>query len=142
MWIATRKALEVAGFLGTRLLGSHLLHNMLHVKSTLPELSAAFAVLAELPANVEKGYEQSVLSFVDKVLRQRPRLLMIVQPSLRRRSNRSIWVSRWNQSRDNIPFKFFPKLLLSSGKWGTGMPRYHVCAKVRRPPVGGVQRRP
>ena len=60
--IATRKALEVAGTtLGNQLLSSHLLHDMLHLKSTLPELSAASAVLTELPANVESGYEQLVL---------------------------------------------------------------------------------
>ena len=60
-WIATRKALEVASAaLGKRLLSSHLLHDMLHVKSTLPELNAASLVATELPVEVEGGYEQTV----------------------------------------------------------------------------------
>ena len=97
-WIATRKALPVAeAALGKHLLESYLLHDMLHLKSSLPELKAASYVAIELPANVEGGYEQIVLSFLNRVLNQCPKAVMIVQPSLRRRSNRSTWVSRWNQ---------------------------------------------
>ena len=96
--IATRKALPVAeAALGEKLLRSYLLHNLVYVKSSLPELSAASHVAIELPANVENGFEEKVLSLVDRVRPQCPKIYMIVQPSLRRRSNRSTWVSRWNQ---------------------------------------------
>ena len=107
VWIATRKHKDLAeSAFGDSLLSSHLLHDMLHVKSTLPELRAASLVAIELPANVESGYEQTVLSFTTRALKQCPRMLMVVQPSLRRRSNRSTWVTRWNQHRGFKPFLF------------------------------------
>ena len=94
VWVSTRKALPVAETaLGDGMLSNHLLHDLLHLKSSLPELHAASLVAMELPANVEGGYEQIVLAFARKVLKQCPKYLMIVQPSLRRRSNRSAWVS-------------------------------------------------
>ena len=127
-WIATRKALNVASeALGNRLLSSHLLHDMLHVKSTLPELNAASLVATELPANVERGYEQYVLSFAARAMKHCPRILMIVQPSLRRRSNRSIWVTRWNQSRGIKPFEFSRTC---SCLVGNGVPGCHVTMYV------------
>ena len=67
-WIATRKALPIAeAALGEHLLGSYLLHDMVRVKSSLPELSAASHVMVELPGCVEAGYEQLVVSFVNRV---------------------------------------------------------------------------
>ena len=90
MWISTRKFLPVAEeAFGRHLLDSFLLHDVLRVKSPLPELRAASHVAIELPANVEKGYEQIALNFLERVRTQCPQTLMIVQPSLRRRSNRS-----------------------------------------------------
>ena len=100
---------------------------MLHVKSSLPELRSASLVATELPANVESGYEQHVLSFAAKALQQCPRLLMVVQPSLRRRSNRSIWVSRWNQTRGFKPFEF---IQTCSCRAGDGVPGCHVTTYV------------
>ena len=67
-WIATRKALPVAeAALGKHLLASYLLHNLVHVKLPLTELFAASHVAIELPANVESGNEQTILSFIDRV---------------------------------------------------------------------------
>ena len=128
VWIATRKNLEVAAdALGERLLNSHLLHDLLHVKSSLPELSQAWLVAAELPANVEDGFEQLALSFTAKVLKQCPRMLMVVQPSFRRRSNRSVWVTRWNQHRGFKPFEFSQTC---SCRVGDGVPGCHVTTYV------------
>ena len=45
------------------LLSRHMLHNVLHLKSSLPEFGKAWLVAAELPANVESGYEQTVMAF-------------------------------------------------------------------------------
>ena len=81
----------------------------------------------ELPANVEGGYEQTVLSFAAKALKQCPRMLMIVQPSLRRRSNRSIWVARWNQHSGFKPFVF---VQTCSCRVGDGVPGCHVTTCV------------
>ena len=100
---------------------------MLHVKSTLPELRAASLVATELPANVESGFEQLALSFAAKIINQCPRLLMIVQPSLRRRSNRSTWVSRWNQYSGQKPFDF---VQTCSCRVGDGAPGCHVTTFV------------
>ena len=128
VWVATRKAIDIAeAALGPRLLSSHLLHDLLHLKSTLPELHQAALVATELPANVESGYEQSVLAFAVRVLKQCPHLLMLVQPSLRRRSNRSIWVSRWNQTRGFKPFEF---VQTCSCLVGDGVPGCHVATFV------------
>ena len=67
-WIATRKFLHVAEeAIGEHLLNSFLLHSVLHVKSPLPELTAASHVAIELPANVEKGFEQLALDFHERV---------------------------------------------------------------------------
>ena len=123
-WIATRKALPVAeAALGKHLFGSYLFHDMVYVKSSLPELLAASSVAIELPANVEGGYEQKILSFVDRVRSQCPRIYMIVQPSLRRRSNRSTWVSRWNQHSGFKPFLFRETC---SCRVGDGVPGCHI----------------
>ena len=127
VWIATRKHQDLAeSAFGNSLLSSHLLHKMLHVKSTLPELQAASLVAIELPANVESGYEQTVLSFTARALKQCPRMLMVVQPSLRRRSNRSTWVTRWNQHRGFKPFLFIQSCscLAGSGAAGCHVPTY------------------
>ena len=70
-WVATRKALPVAeAALGEKLLRNYILHSLVHVKSSLPEPFAASHVAIELPANVESGYEQRVLAFTARVLKQ------------------------------------------------------------------------
>ena len=128
MWIATRKFLPVAEeALGQRLLDSFLLHNVLHVKSPLPELTAASHVAIELPANVEKGFEQLALDFHERVRTQCSQTFMIVQPSLRRRSNRSTWISRWNQHRGTIPFLFRETCSCLAGD---GVPGCHITVYV------------
>ena len=93
------------------------------MKSSLPELSAASYVAIELPVNVESGFEEKVLSLVDRVRLQCPKIYMIVQPSLRRRSNRSTWVSRWNQHSGFKPFLFRETC---SCRLGDGAPGCHI----------------
>ena len=83
---------------------SYLLHGMLFVKSTLPELRSASLAATGLPAHVESGYAQAILSFAAKALQQCPKLLMIVQPTLRRRSNRSMWVGYSVQTDVLVPY--------------------------------------
>ena len=128
VWISTRKFLDVADVLpDDRLLSRHLLHDVLHLKSTLPELSQAWLVAAELPANVEGGFEQTAMAFAAKALKQCPRLVLIVQPSLRRHSNRSVWMSRWNRHCGQTPFGFSKTC---SCRVGDGVPGCHVTTYV------------
>ena len=128
MWIATRKFLPVAEeALGQHLLDSFLLHSVLHVKSPLPELRSASHVAIELPANVEKGFEKIALNFLERVRVQCPQTFMIVQPSLRRRSNRSTWISRWNQHRGSKPFLFRETC---SCLVGDGVPGCHITVYI------------
>ena len=104
-----------------------MLHNVLHLKSSLPEFGKAWLVAAELPASVESGYEQTVMAFAARVLNQCPRLLFVVQPSLRSHSNRSVWITRWNQHSGRIPFGFSQTC---SCRVGDGVPGCHVTTYV------------
>ena len=52
---------------------------------------------------------------------------MIVQPSLRRRSNRSTWVSRWNQHSGFKPFLFREAC---SCRVGDGAPGCHITVYI------------
>ena len=83
--------------------------------------------MVELPGCVEAGYEQLVLSFVNRVRLQCPKVHMFVQPSLRRHSNRSIWVSRWNEHNGHRPFAFRETC---SCQMGDGAPGCHIRSYV------------
>ena len=71
----------------------------------MQELSEAKAVFIEAPAITKARYEQDMLELVSKVQKLHKDVVLLVQPSLRRKSNRTLWVHKWNNHRQ-VPFKF------------------------------------
>ena len=69
------------------------------------EFSEAQAVFIEAPAITKARYEHEMLDLVTKLHNQQKEVVLIVQPSLRRKSNRTLWVQKWNTLRQ-APFKF------------------------------------
>ena len=79
-------------------IGKYILHDML-ASTTAPvhELSTAHVVALEVPPIVTARFEHDLLNFVHKLLALNVIVLAIVQPSLRRKSNKSLCVHKWNQ---------------------------------------------
>ena len=104
--ISTRRAQPAADALKDRLHSKYVLHDMLtSVTAPLHELSSAQLVLLEIPSVVVAGFEHTMLAFVHKLLALNVTVCAIVQPSLRRRNNRTPWVNKWNYL-PHAPFKF------------------------------------
>ena len=78
---------------------------MAHMTAPLDELSTAHAVVLEAPPIVTARFEHDMLSLVSKIVAQGPEVAIIVQPSLRRKSNKTLWVHRWKRL-VHAPFKF------------------------------------
>ena len=51
-------------------------------------------------------FERDLLNFVQKLLALHVHVLVVVQPSLRKKNNKSLWVRKWNHLAQ-IPFKFY-----------------------------------
>ena len=75
------------------------------VTAPLSELSAADAVMLEISPTADRRYEHTVLDLINRIVPQCAKVTVLVQPSLRRKSERPTWVHRWNQLQ-NTPFKF------------------------------------
>ena len=78
------------------------------------ELSSAHLVVLEIPPVVTVRFEHDLLSFVQKLLALNLTILALVQPSLRRRSNKTLWVHKWNRL-THIPFKFYQTCSCKTG---------------------------
>ena len=79
-------------------------------------------MVLEAPPIVTQRFEHDMLGLVLKVLNQCPSVAIIVQPSLRRKSNKTLWVQRWNKLH-NSPFKFRQTC---SCQLGDGVPGCHL----------------
>ena len=105
-WVSTRRGSPAADVIASNVIGRYVLHDMIrNVTAPLDELSTAHAVVLEVPSVVQQRFEHDMLDLVGRVMRQCSRVAIIVQPSLRRKSNKSLWVHRWNRLRE-APFKF------------------------------------
>ena len=71
----------------------------------LQELKKAQAVFIEAPSITKARYEHEMLDLVSRIRNLRTDVMVIVQPSLRRKSNRTLWVQKWNNF-SRAPFKF------------------------------------
>ena len=96
------------------------------MKAPLDELSTAHAVVLEAPSIVTARFEHDMLALVQKIRTLGPEVAIIVQPSLRRRSNKTLWVHRWNRLH-HIPFKFHQTC---SCKLGNKVPGCHLTCLV------------
>ena len=99
---------------------------MRSLTAPLDELSTAHAVVLEAPSIVTHKFEHDMLNFTQKILSQCPALAIIVQPSLRRKSNKSLWVHRWNRLH-NAPFKFRQTC---SCQTGNAVPGCHLTCMI------------
>ena len=105
-WISTRRGCPAADSIAGNISGRYTLHDMMRsLTAPLDELSSAHAVVLEAPPIVTQRFEHDMLGLVRKAMSQCPNVAIIVQPSLRRKSNKTLWVQRWNRLHD-IPFKF------------------------------------
>ena len=109
------------------MLHSYVLHDVMRsLTAPLDELSTAHAVVLEASSIVTQRFEHDMLNLTSKVISQCPHLAVIVQPSLRRKSNKTLWVSRWNRLR-STPFKFRQTC---SCKMGNAAPGCHLALLV------------
>ena len=106
MWVSTRKAGPAADNISANLIGRYVLHDVMsnsHVP--LQEFSTADVVVFEIPPVVKPLFEHHLLDVVQRIRSTGPEVLIIVQPSLRRKSNKTLWVHKWNRL-DKAPFRF------------------------------------
>ena len=83
--------LPSADKLAGNILGTYLLNDMMtHVKAPLQELASADLVVLEVPPITEQKFECDLLNLIYKIRNLGPEILVIVQPSLRSKSNKSI----------------------------------------------------
>ena len=121
-WISTRRASGATDYVASHLSGSYLLHTMLrNVMLPLAELSQVHLVAMEIPAVAFAGFEHDLLKLVAKIQTVGPRQCVIVQPSLRKKTQRSLWVHRWN-SMAQAPFRLHQTC---SCKMGNPVPGCH-----------------
>ena len=105
-WVSTRRGEPAADSIAANVIGRYVLHDMMaHMTAPLDELSTAHAVVLEAPPIVTARFEHDMLCLASKIQAQGPEIAIIVQPGLRRRSNKTLWVHRWNRL-EHIPFKF------------------------------------
>ena len=97
VWVCTRRGDPVADAVAGNLVGRYNLHDVL-VKGAAPfqEFSKADLVVFEVPSSTRPHFERKMLEIVQKVRALGLEVMVVVQPSLRRKSNKSVWVSKWN----------------------------------------------
>ena len=114
-WISTRRAHAAADRLAGHVLGPYLLHDcMADVKAPLQELSQAQAVVLEVPPVCRPKFEHDLLNLVHKILNITSTLVVLVQPSVRRKSNKALWLQRWNNM-SGVPFRFYQTCSCKTG---------------------------
>ena len=122
-WVSTRRGSPAADQIAGHLHSRHVLHDLIRsMTAPLDELSSAQAVVLEAPSIVTPRFENDMLNLISRVTAQCPCVAIIVQPSLRRKSNKTLWVSRWNRLRE-APFRFRQTC---SCKMGNAAPGCHL----------------
>ena len=100
-----------------------MLHDMLSsISAPMHELSTAHLVVVEVPSGGAARFEHDLLNFVRKLLALNALVLIVVQPSLRRKTNKALWVHKWNHL-VHVPFKFYQTC---SCKTGDCVPGCHL----------------
>ena len=74
-------------------MAKYILHDMLASTSApMHELSTAHLVALEVAPVVTARFEHDLLNYVHKLLALNVLVLAVAQPSLRRKTNKSLWV--------------------------------------------------
>ena len=122
-WISTRRGHDAADAISANLLNRYHLHSLMRtVTAPLSELSAADAVMLEISPTADRRYEHTVLDLINRIVPQCAKVTILVQPSLRRKSERPTWVQRWNQ----LPHTPFTFRRTCSCKLGNPVPNCHI----------------
>ena len=139
--VSTRRAQAAADAIAGSVFAKYILHDMLTtVTAPMHELSSAHLVVLEIPPVVTAKFEHDLLNFVQKIIDLRLAVLAVVQPSLRRRSNKTLWVHKWNQL-PQVPFKFGQTCSCKTGNHvpGCHLTYYVGCtARLNVQPCGDV----
>ena len=126
-WISTRRGEPAADSIAANVIGRYVLHDMMaRMTAPLDELSTAHAVVLEAPPNVAARFEHDMLRLVSRIMARGLEVAVIVQPSLRRKSNKTLWVHRWSRLA-RAPFKFCQTC---SCKTGNVVPGCHLTCLV------------
>ena len=84
----------------------YLLYKVLHDRELSFEEFRNFDLVAlEVPPISKAGYEHDILKLVTNIRSVGPHVMIIVQPSLRKRAIRCLWIQKWNHMAE-APFRF------------------------------------
>ena len=101
---------------------SFLLHTVMgRLTKPLDEFSQQELVAFEIPPLRAQGFEKDFRIVVNNVHALGPQIACIVQPSFRQKTQKSLWVHKWNQM-EEPPFRFCQTC---SCKLGNGAPGCH-----------------
>ena len=92
------------------------------MSAPLHELSTAHLVALEVPPVATAKFEHNLLNYAHRLLALSQLALVVVHPSLRRKTNQTLWVHKWNQL-PQVRFKIYQKC---SGKAGNHVPGCHL----------------
>ncbi len=122
-WISPRRTATAIEGLAAQVTSVYLLHRMLmDAKLPLEERSSTHLVAVEVPRATLAKFEHDLLRLVAKIRKLGPHVAVVVQPSLRKKRQRSLWAQHWNRL-DSVPFKFFQHC---SCKMGDVVPTCHL----------------
>ena len=127
VWVSTRRGSSVADIIVGNILNRYVLQDVLTKGAALfHEFSEADLVVFEVPPVTRPQFEHKMLDVVQKVLNSGPDVMVVVQPSLRRKTNKSLWISKWNML-SQAPFKFSQTC---SCRTGNRIPGCHLTCYV------------
>jgi len=87
---------------------------MSQTTAPLQELSTAQLVVIEAPPITVPRFEHDFLAMIQKIRTLGPEVAVIVQPSVRRKSNKTLWVLKWNNLH-HAPFRFYQTCSCQTG---------------------------
>ncbi len=106
IWVSTRKAMGISDVVAKHVVAVHPLHQLLqNPMLSMEEFAAVNLVALEVPPVTLAGFEHDLLRKVAKLCAANVPVAILVQPSLRKRTQRALWVSKWNLLSD-VPFTF------------------------------------
>ena len=127
VWVSTRRCFEAADVFAANLIGRYLLAEVIKDKDCpFHEMSTAHLVVIEAPPVAQPLFEHHLLGLVQKIRAMGPQVMLVVQPSVRRRSIRCLWAHKWNHL-NMVPFKLYQTC---SCKMGNNTPGCHLTCFV------------
>ena len=127
VWISTRRGEPVADTIASNVVGRYLLASIISEQiAPFREFMSVDTVVMEVPPVAKPKFEHQMLNIVQRIRAAGPTVLLIVQPSLRRKSNKTLWVHKWS-SMAEAPFRFGQTC---SCKTGNKLPGCHLTCLI------------